>query len=410
MHWGSMVGSAAWGDRWSSGAFDTGAASRKRPGGSAGGCGYGGCGVGTTYVLRTVPNSCAEVLGDSPPVIQVHLPPHSPIASSGFTAAAPAISFDKAYTIFSIASSLLNELVDDGSVDVAMDHDPEWQRFPEVGEAIKASGADPNCFALASCPGQMKWGIGIASGWRNREAAAKLALVVAMTTGETEKKERLARKYPEYRALCARLGADPLADPANKRPRLAAIDDVISAALQFSAAASMHQLGGGPAPPVHWFVLKPDSQLVLSGMPPDGPGVCHDKTFADHFRNSHHILQELVGDVRNTVAFHHDPDWTLFPDIGEMIGKAVGEDNCFCVVTCASLGRWALGIGNGWKTRESAGKLALAACIAVGLGMAALGPLSNQYPEFPPVVENARRALADGTATTASSSSQHAKA
>merc|ERR1719284_870464 len=134
MHWGSMVGSVAWGDRWSSGAFDTGAASRKRPGGSAGGCGYGGCGVGTTYVLRTVPNSSAEVLGDSPPVIQVHLPPHSPIASSGFTAAAPAISFDKAYTIFSIASSLLNELVDDGSVDVAMDHDPEWQRFPEVGE------------------------------------------------------------------------------------------------------------------------------------------------------------------------------------------------------------------------------------------------------------------------------------
>merc|ERR1711924_501167 len=97
-------------------------------------------------------------------------------------------------------------------------------------------------------------------------------------------------------------------------------------------------------------------------------------------------MGDLVGDLRE-VQIQHDPDWQIFPEVGEALRMGSVEDNCFCVAKCARQGKWAVGVGNGWKTREAAAKLAMALVLAVGGDK--MEELSMHYPEFGALVRSA---------------------
>lgn len=124
-------------------------------------------------------------------------------------------------------------------------------------------------------------------------------------------------------------------------------------------AAWQQQEDVGDTPQVLAITLTQDSQLTEQGFPPDAPVLTYAKS-STVFSNGHSILQEVVGDVGAECEIHHDTEWELFPEVGAAIKAAGGEEMCFSVATCPSQGRWAVGLANGWKGRETSAKLALA--------------------------------------------------
>ena len=66
--------------------------------------------------------------------------------------------------------------------------------------------------------------------------------------------------------------------------------------------------------------------------------------------------------------------------MGRALKEAGAEENCYCVATCASANKWAVGIGGGWKAREAAVKVALS--IAVVADTPEFDTLVEQYPGF----------------------------
>merc|ERR1712232_1034279 len=71
-----------------------------------------------------------------------------------------------------------------------------------------------------------------------------------------------------------------------------------------------------------------------------------------------------------------------FPDIAQAIRKAGGDDGgAIAVAVCPEAGRWAVGVGNGWKGREFATKLAMAVSLA-HQDQHIVAALERSYPGF----------------------------
>eukprot|EP00434_Breviolum_minutum_P020212 symbB.v1.2.017823.t1/scaffold1324.1/size125322/5 len=134
--------------------------------------------------------------------------------------------------------------------------------------------------------------------------------------------------------------------------------------------------------------LTQESQLTTQGFPPEAPAIEHDKSMTV-FSSAHSILSEVVGDISAEVEIHHDTEWDIFPEIGEAIQRAGGEELCFSVVTCPNHGKWAVGIAAGKKGREVAGKLALAFALLVDREPADLENFCRSYAEFRAVLAEA---------------------
>jgi len=143
----------------------------------------------------------------------------------------------------------------------------------------------------------------------------------------------------------------------------------------------------GP-PQVFNLQLMQESQLTVQGFPPEAPAITYDKSMTV-FSSAHSILQELVGDISAEVEIHHDTEWDLFPEVGEAIKNAGAEELCFGVATCPNQGRWAVGIGNGWKGRETAVKLALSFALLADRPPDELENFCGNYPEFRAVMAEA---------------------
>eukprot|EP00933_Yihiella_yeosuensis_P005887 TRINITY_DN110495_c0_g1_i1.p1 TRINITY_DN110495_c0_g1~~TRINITY_DN110495_c0_g1_i1.p1 ORF type:complete len:594 (+),score=133.46 TRINITY_DN110495_c0_g1_i1:89-1870(+) len=133
--------------------------------------------------------------------------------------------------------------------------------------------------------------------------------------------------------------------------------------------------------PVFTVMLTEESQLTQQGFPPEAPCMSYEKGDTA-FSSATHILGDLVGDISTEVEIHHDPDWENFPEVAAAVKAASGEENCYGVATCPKEGKWAVGIGSGWKSRESSCKLALAYAIAVDKDTQTLDWISKTYPEF----------------------------
>lgn len=367
-----------------------------------------------------------------PTVHWLELPDDSQLVMQGLPSEAPVISFDKAQTIFSSSAHMLSELVGDIKTEVVFTHDTDWDQFPEVAEATKQAGCEENCLTIASCAGAGKWAVGLGSGWKGRESASRLALCVALTAG-TPKMADLGRSYPEFRQLCAGAGilqsAAPASAPASKGGfggppagkaatsrrqsyGRAPVESLGFDEQEFEAAAAMYNVtapelaepqeafdpeaapqlatasaAAGPAPTIHWLAITQQSRITEAGLPADAPAICHDKEYNESFMNAHRMLTDLVGDVSVEVVFDHDTDWNLFPEVVAGLKQAGAEENCFCVATCANFCKWAVGVGSGWKGRETAAKLALA--VALTAGTEKLEELAKDYPEFCTLCANA---------------------
>lgn len=285
----------------------------------------------------------------------------------------------------------MKELVGDVAVAVQIDHDPEWEQFPEVGEAVKAAGGPEDCLAVATCAEHGAWAVGIASGWKGREAAAKLALALSVATA-LDKLGEVAQNHPDFRSLCEGAGLlEPTAAPPStggkkkKRGGGAAVDPYGGAPPAWEAPWGGGPMLVGPQPEVKWIMLA-DSSITASGMPPDAPVIAHDKTFQDTFSCAHNILWDFLGD-QHEPTFEHDADCDQFPEVAQAVQQAGCEPNCQVICSAPTLGKWAVGQGGGWKTRETAGKLALA--VAIGVGHERFEEICQTYPQFAALCEQA---------------------
>lgn len=228
------------------------------------------------------------------------------------------------------------------------------------------------------CANQGKWALGLASGWKGRESAAKLALAVALTADQPQQAQKLARSYPEFATVLRKQGMAVSGGGGAG----AAFGGGGKKAKAWAQGADAGMGMGSPmagAPSVHWLTLTQESVITTQGFPAEAPAILHTKERKEYFSNAHSLLQELVPDL-SEVAFEDDPEWTIMPEVSAALTEAGAEENCYCVATCPSQGVWAVGMASGWKGRESAGKLALALALAQAAGR--IEELGAQYPDF----------------------------
>lgn len=165
--------------------------------GGAGGAAWGGAGIGA----------------DVPKLHMINVEATNKFVAAGLSSEVPCVEHSKQQKeFFSNSHSILGELIEDASTEVVFEDDPEWKIMPEIGEAIKAAGAEDNCFCVAKSDSHGVWAVGQGSGWKGRESAARLALSITLATA-TGRLDELAQKYPEFGQILATGG---LVQPAKK--------------------------------------------------------------------------------------------------------------------------------------------------------------------------------------------------
>mmetsp|Transcript_80456 Transcript_80456/g.176403 ORF Transcript_80456/g.176403 Transcript_80456/m.176403 type:complete len:598 (-) Transcript_80456:157-1950(-) len=121
--------------------------------------------------------------------------------------------------ISSNATHLLYQLLgEEESSQVELQHDPDWELYPEIGEAVKAAGFEEisTCLAIYGST----WAITACSKKKNRETAAKAALCCALMEQETnEKFESLRREWSAFVSLCESSGCTPDGTITTPAPR-----------------------------------------------------------------------------------------------------------------------------------------------------------------------------------------------
>ena len=141
-----------------------------------------------------------------PDVTAIVVPANSKVVLQGYPTEAPTIVFDKVYQaeFFSQASGVLTNILGT-AMKSEIHHDDDWKRYPEIGAALKPCGIEENCFAVAMCPNVGKWALGVGGSPKGREAAAQMALSVAVAL-DTPHFQATICKFPAFCQLCAKLG------------------------------------------------------------------------------------------------------------------------------------------------------------------------------------------------------------
>lgn len=312
-----------------------------------------------------------------PTVTWINLTEESTLTAEGLPAEAPVLLYEKGVSVFQSTSYIVYDLLGEEKDKLEIVHDPEWTVFPEVGGAMKESGLEETCIAVAKADG--RWAVGAGGNWKHRENAAKLALCVALAC-DSPKLDSILRSHPEFAAMLEKAGLAEVPAPSAAVPARGKK----SKAKDFEEAADEP---ANPIPVVHIITLQEESTLTAEGMPGDGVALVHDKaSFA--FSEAHNCLSELVGDISAEVVFTHDAEGDKFPEVGSAIKEALDQQWCFCIASCAQHNKWGLGLAGGWKQREVAAKLALAVSICADGGQN-LDNCAAQYPEFGQMCANA---------------------
>jgi len=123
-----------------------------------------------------------------------------------------------------------------------------------------------------------------------------------------------------------------------------------------------------------------ENALTQQGYGPEAPAAVFVKG-NDAFSSASFILGEILDSISSEVEIVHDAEWEQFPEIGEALKAASGEEHSFAVGICASRSKWALGCASGWKGRESSVKVGLALAFALE-DQALANRLGKTYPEF----------------------------
>jgi len=134
---------------------------------------------------------------------------------------------------------------------------------------------------------------------------------------------------------------------------------------------------------VKWITLPEDAPLVIEqGLPELAPALMYSADLQALFSLSQSILYDLAGEAAEQVTIAHDPDWQAYPEVGAALKDAGGGEECLCVASIAARDSrlWAVGLGNKWKQREQAARLAL--CVALAANTDSLSSMAVQYPDF----------------------------
>eukprot|EP00927_Polykrikos_kofoidii_P049762 TRINITY_DN43776_c0_g1_i1.p1 TRINITY_DN43776_c0_g1~~TRINITY_DN43776_c0_g1_i1.p1 ORF type:complete len:621 (+),score=90.70 TRINITY_DN43776_c0_g1_i1:67-1863(+) len=302
----------------------------------------------------------------------------------------PAVFHDKTKEIFSSSTYILGDLVD-YTTEVTFTDDPEWKQFPEIGEALTDLGAEENCYLIAVCPSKGKWAVGAAYSWKNRQSAVRIALALALIK-DSGKVDEMFRNYPDFKLLCQQSGVIP-PEPAalrgsvysRSRPSPSSWLDGVAQSEFHANAQDVSNPSADMTPTVPglaWITLAEESTITRGGLPCSAPALEYSKGEAI-FTSGHHILRDILGsgDVKDEVVFQHDPDWEKFPEVGRAMKEAGLDENCFVVATVPKKGRWAVGVGSGWKGRELAAKIALSVAMTFD-DPSAMDLVTRNYPEF----------------------------
>jgi len=297
------------------------------------------------------------------------VPDSSALVAQGLPVEGPAIVYQKGDDVFSCATLALSEVAGDIAAEVQIVHDADWEQFPEIGEVIKDATGEEQCFAVAICASKGTWAIGVGNGWKTRESSAKVSLALALAAQDMAVLGQVSRNYPDFGKLARQQGLQPAAVPA------------APAAGRFGGRGAVESAPAAGPPPVRTLTLDGESKITEAGLPAEGPAIEHEgKQMKEYFSNAHSILQEMVEDISADVTFEDDADWKNMPEVGEALKAAGGAENGLCVASCASVGVWGVGVGSGWKSRESASKLALALAIAQSTDR--LDEFAKNYSEF----------------------------
>lgn len=328
------------------------------------------------------------------------------------------------------ASGGLAELLgEEAAREVELIHDADWIIFPEIGEAVKAAGGEEHSMCVAIAPESGIWAVAVAAKKKNRETAAKAALICALAAEvEADVYDAFAAKWEAFAELCEFAGAVPElwspppgprappakrrrllepptraphavcppAPPATRMPR-GSIAALVPPGAAGSAGAGRGngrrealpvQLGnnggagsggsGGttlPRDEPMWIEIPEDADvpLFLNNMANDAMVVSTDGNKSKGFYGQADRALELllpslgveVGEVEELVEFQDDPNWEHFPAIGAQLKRIASAEECICVAVCRTLGVWAVGVGMKAKARYGAAKVALVGAMVV---------------------------------------------
>lgn len=278
------------------------------------------------------------------------------LTSKGLTGDAPALQWAKGVDLFGSAGHIISMIVKNVD-EVEVEHDADWEKYPEIGEAWKAAAGEEDCFAIAHSPTHGVWGVGIAAGWKGREAAAKLALAVAIVEAKPGLANAVKKQYPEFFNL-------------TKQTATKGGGQIIACA-------------PGNLPEMREVTVPASSSIVKGGFSAESVAIHHEgKQMKDWFTNAHSILSELVENISEEVEFEDDPEGEKLPEVHAAWTASGGEEACLCVAKHAGLGLWAVGVASGWKNREAAAKMALALAAAKSGKSPELVEKTGDYPEF----------------------------
>eukprot|EP00933_Yihiella_yeosuensis_P023559 TRINITY_DN18352_c0_g1_i1.p1 TRINITY_DN18352_c0_g1~~TRINITY_DN18352_c0_g1_i1.p1 ORF type:complete len:730 (-),score=180.11 TRINITY_DN18352_c0_g1_i1:56-2245(-) len=147
----------------------------------------------------------------------------SSLVQEGYPAMAPAVLHDASLQhLMSSANNLMYDLAADKSGDVVLVNDPDWSEFPQVGEAVKASGFEEIAQCVATCQSTGKYAVGLATQKKKREQAAKLALCIALAA-DADSLQDVCSKHEGFVDLCDCAGINvedvPRAPKAPRQPQ-----------------------------------------------------------------------------------------------------------------------------------------------------------------------------------------------
>lgn len=319
---------------------------------------------------------------------------------------APALVHDASIdtNLCSHARSLLAELA--GEDQVELRHDTDWDLYPEVGEALKAKGVPELCLCVAVCTARSLWAVGVASKWKLRESIARLALCVALTHGDnhTDVHNKVVASWPEFQALCKAnevLPSDWKPPPPDVERRVKKTKVVMATSgddQERDEVEDVGEVGIDATPAVEevpepaadeelgacWVHLTGPSRLTdeesLPGMAPalgqNTPGV------QGILSASRDILAAFAGEDAEHVELRHDTDWDVYPEVGNALKNAGGEEQSLCLAINPARGMWAVGTAGKWRVRENVARLALCVALAFDDADDQLETIVSKWPDF----------------------------
>lgn len=119
---------------------------------------------------------------------------------------------------FSNADAVLSAIMGDEGKDVEYHDDYDWKKFPAVGSALKKIAPLEECMCVAVCEPRELWAVGVGMKGKDRWAAAKVAIAVAVALQQVEILQEPAnlKDYPAMEKLLEAAGASRMAALAER--------------------------------------------------------------------------------------------------------------------------------------------------------------------------------------------------